>query len=389
LERAVGVRWASPVVTDLNGYLINLFVSVLFSALAVALLFDMSTKSLGMAERDALLLCLAYGWGTLIFGFDVTLWGHPTAASWVMVGLHGLLRRSRGGSVQAGLAFGAAVSVDYVAVIGLAVAGLYELLSPERRRLLGWFIAGAALPIAGLLFYQRLVFGGYLMVATFQQNPQLRAQNRIGGAFGGVSPAVLFKLLFSVYRGAFLFMPILVMCLLGGVRRWRSVGTDGGGRRLTVCCLLAVAGTLLLIATFNGWHGGGSAGPRYLIPALPFAVLLLPAFSRLARPLRWLFGALLLVSIANMAVIAATTTIVGEGDMNPLYDTLYGWAWRDPLSLAPPWAAPLFARKIACAVAVAIAMTVVVWLVTWTGRPKDVVERVRVDSFDAKRPTQV
>ena len=32
---------------------------------------------------------------------------------------------------------------------------------------------------------------------------------------------------------------------------------------------------LLMNVSFNGWHGGSSFGPRYLIPAIPFLALAL------------------------------------------------------------------------------------------------------------------
>ncbi|HET6149566.1 MAG TPA: hypothetical protein VFH68_18660 [Polyangia bacterium] len=329
IESRLGITWNDQAWTNLNSYLINLFVSVFFSALGVVFLFEILTALHGMSLPDALLICAAYGWGTLIFSFDATLWGHPTAAAFVMMGLHGVLRRSRAGAVQAGFALGAAVLVDYVAGVALAAGGLYCLLSPARRRNLGWMVLAALLPLGVLLAYQRVVFGAFLMAATFKQNPQFQAAGQVGGAFGGVSSSVLVKLLFSPYRGAFLFMPVLVFCVPGGLRLWKR------DRILTCCCLLAIVGTLLLISSFNGWHGGFSAGPRYLIPALPFCALLLPAFSTLRRPVKWLFGGLLVLSISNALVFCATTSIVPEDNYNPLYGDAYGRAWRDRWSLAP------------------------------------------------------
>jgi hypothetical protein len=247
----------------------------------------------------------------------------------MMIGLHGLLRGSRAGALQAGFALGAAVLVDYVAGVSAAAAALYCLLSPPRRRIVGWVALSAMLPLGVLLAYQRVVFGAFLMAATFQQNPQFQAAGQLGGAFGGVSPSVLVKLLVSPYRGAFLFMPVLVFCIPGALRRWKR------DRALTGCCVLAILGTLLLISSFNGWHGGYSAGPRYLIPSLPFWALLLPPFSALRRPAKWLFGGLLVLSICNALVFCATTTIVPEDNYNPLYGDAYGRAWRDRWSLNP------------------------------------------------------
>jgi hypothetical protein len=329
IESRLGVPWKDAAWTNLNSYFINLFVSVMFSALGVIFLREILIGLLGMSSRDALLVCAAYGWGTLIFSFDATLWGHTTAAALVMIGLHGLLRGSRAGSLQAGFALAAAVLVDNVAGIGLAAGGLYYLLSPTRRRNIGWLILSALLPLGVLLVYQRVIFGGFLRAPTFQQSAQFQSAGALGGAFGAISPTVLVKLLFSPYRGAFLFMPVLAFCIPGSVHLWRR------NRALAACCWLAIVGTLLLISSFNGWHGGFSAGPRYLIPSLPFWALLLPPFSAIRNWARWLFGGLLILSIANSLVFCAWTTIVPEDNYNPLYGDAYGKAWREPWALAP------------------------------------------------------
>jgi hypothetical protein len=268
LEHRLGVAWSGASWTNLNSYLINLFVSVLFSALGVVLLFDTLTRRFAMTAIDALLICAAYGWGTLIFSFDATLWGHPTAAAFVMVGLNGLFRGSRAGALQAGFGMGMAVLIDNVSGIAFGLTGIYLVTSATRRRLVGWFALSAMLPLGVLLVYQRVIFGGFLTAPTFRQSPQFLAKDRLGGVFGGISLSVLGKLTFSPYRGAFLFMPVLAFCLPGGRRRF---GTD---RAVLALCTSAILGTLLLVSSFNGWHGGFSAGPRYLIPVLPFFAFL-------------------------------------------------------------------------------------------------------------------
>jgi hypothetical protein len=365
LEHRLGVAWRGAVWTNLNSYLINLFVSVFFSALGVVLLFDTLTRRFAMTAIDALLICAAYGWGTLIFSFDATLWGHPTAAAFVMVGLHGLFRESRAGALQAGFGMGMAVLVDNVSGIALGATGIYLIASTTRRRSIGWFVLSAMLPLGVLLVYQRVIFGGFLTPPTFRSSAQFQAADRLGGVFGGISLSVLAKLTFSAYRGAFLFMPVLAFCLPGGRRRF------GSDRAVFALCSAAILGTLLLISSFNGWHGGYSAGPRYLIPVLPFFALLLPAFSTLGRPAKVVYIALLMLSIANAMVFCATTTIVPEGDMNPLYGDAYGRAWRDPWSLAPVFGRTPFARRTTFALATGVALLIAARLIAY-GRAKPV-----------------
>ena len=364
IESWLGVRWNDAAWTNANGYLINLFVSVFFSALGVAFLFEIETTLLRRSTVDALVICAAYGWGTLIFSFDASLWGHTTAAAFVMIGLHGLLRGSRGGALQAGFALGAAVLVDYVAGVGLAAAGLYGLLLPDRRRTVGWLALAATLPLGVLLVYQRLVFGAFFMPATFRTNPQFQAADRLGGVFGAISPSAFAKLLVSPYRGTFLFMPVLVCCFPGTARLWKT------NRKLVICCLLAILGTLLLISSFNGWHGGWSAGPRYIIPALPFFALLLPAFTTLRRWARCVYAGLLVFSMSNAIVLCATTTIVPEDHYNPLYGDAYVRAWREPWSLPPGCGSRPRTRGLVGALVTCASLSLVVLLVRQARAPQ-------------------
>jgi hypothetical protein len=59
---------------------------------------------------------------------------------------------------------------------------------------------------------------------------------------------------------------------------------------------------LLLVMTFNGWHGGWAVGPRYLAPALPF--LALPAVAGFPRSFK-LGSALAAVSVAASLLVTA------------------------------------------------------------------------------------
>ena len=66
---------------------------------------------------------------------------------------------------------------------------------------------------------------------------------------------------------------------------------------------------LLLNAAFNGWHGGHSFGPRYLVPAVPFLALplapVLARWPRLSVALATLSAALMLLGTAVTAQVPA------------------------------------------------------------------------------------
>jgi hypothetical protein len=82
-----------------------------------------------------------------------------------------------------------------------------------------------------------------------------------------------------------------------------------------------VIGMLLVNASFNGWHGGSSAGPRYQILVLPAYALLLSGLPA-QKPWRYAFWASLTISASNMLITALTAPATPEVWRSPL-DQLY------------------------------------------------------------------
>src|SRR5512145_392488 len=76
LERLAGAEPRSEPVTRLNTILLNLWCSVAWTAAATVVLFLFLAAS-GFARHEALLGALAWAFGTLMFPYDTSLWGHP------------------------------------------------------------------------------------------------------------------------------------------------------------------------------------------------------------------------------------------------------------------------------------------------------------------------
>ncbi len=89
-------------------------------------------------------------------------------------------------------------------------------------------------------------------------------------------------MLLSPDRGLFVTSPVLLLTIPGA----RSLLAG----RLKREALLAagIAGAFVIfVASFSGWHGGSAAGPRYLLPVLPFLFLLAAAaLGRFPRAFR-------------------------------------------------------------------------------------------------------
>jgi hypothetical protein len=327
LEELIGLEPRSEPVTRFNTLLLNLWCSVAATAAASALLY-LFLAARGLDHAAALVGALAYAFGTLVFPYDTSLWGHATGASCLLAAL--CLAHWPGGTrapLLAGALGGLAVLVEYPALFGLAAVSC-ALLSPRcswRQRLV--FAAGAAPPLLLLALYQKLAFGGFLTTAISQGNPIFRDPLRAFGVLGEIDPGAVFGLLFSSYRGLFLFCPVLLFAALGGWQCWRS-----GRRMLVAACLAAFAASVAFVASFNAWAGGSASGARYLIVAIPLLSILAPATRGLAAWARWLYCGTLALSCFNMLAVTAVEVMVDENERNPLY----GLAYRELLSGAYP-----------------------------------------------------
>ncbi|HEY7510179.1 MAG TPA: hypothetical protein VIG50_08000 [Vicinamibacteria bacterium] len=238
------------------------------SALTVAAL-SLAARALGVSAGWSAAVALAYGLGTLAFPYSTLFYGHQLAAS-LLFGAFVLLRRARAGNAAwarlfaVGTLLGAAVAVEYPSVLGGAVIGAYAAAAVRPRWRLAAIVGGAIVPLAALGAYHAAAFGSPLTLPYAFSTDSPRHQGALFG-FGAPPPKVVGALLFSSYRGLFYSAPWLLLALPGLVRLWRL-------RHRAEALSAGAVGTLYLIlnAGLTDWHGGWAAGPRHLVPALPF-----------------------------------------------------------------------------------------------------------------------
>jgi hypothetical protein len=318
LERLVGAEPRSEPVTRFNTILLNLCCTVVWTAAASALLLLFLGAS-GSGRDEALLGALGFAFGTLMFPYDTSLWGHPTAAACLLAAL--CLAWWPGGVRRpwlAGLLGGFACLVDYLAVFALVAVGVALLVRRASWRDRIAFAAGVGVPLLTLLVYQRVIFGSFLTTASSQSNPAFLDETRAFGLLGGFDASALFGLLFSPWRGLFLYCPVLLFSGLGAWQRWRA-----GQRSLVAACAASFAALLWFVASVSYWWGGMASGPRYLITALPLFAVLAPRTGALAPWTRWLYFAALALSVCNMLTLSAAELMMAEDERNPLYGLAY------------------------------------------------------------------
>jgi len=314
-EQALGLDVDEPVLQAMNAYLINLWVSGFFVTLAAVAFRHLLERS-GTPPGPALAVALLLFFATALFPYSTQLWGHTTAAAMLVLALHAQSQAGRERTQWAGFAAGLAVLTEYTAIIAVAALGVMLLLQHWRRGL--DYALGGMLPLALFLYYHWICFGSPFALASSFSNPAFIDANRQFGLLGLPTLAVLYELTFSPYRGIFTQMPILLAGVTGlGLWLWHSPRSGLGWVALT-----GSLGLLLLIAGFNGWHGGATVVSRYLIVAFPLLLLGLPRLLSL----RWAWlpvGVVTAVSCANMFVIAAVSPLSLENESNPLYGLGY------------------------------------------------------------------
>jgi hypothetical protein len=311
------------------------------TVLLVLLLLRFLRPTVG--EGWALVVSLGYGLGSIAFPFATMFFGHAASAFFLFASFY-LLWRSKVAErpgwlpALAGFLAGWAVLVDFTTLLGVAALLAYAL-SRERQtggRLPGvdWrapalMVAGAMLPAAMLLAYNWVSFGGPFSLGYANLAPGGFAEGMGQGILGVTWPRaeVLADLLVGP-RGLVRLAPWFILAPVGLLAARRS-----GLRREVLVCGTIVAAFLAFNAGYYLPFGGWTPGPRFLLPALPFAAVLVALVPRAFRPI-----VVVLVAVSVAIFFVATVTMPNAPEM-----------YQDPLTQL--WLPRLFNRDIADTIA--------------------------------------
>jgi hypothetical protein len=265
------------------------------SGAAIAPLLFLMLRRRGFGAAASAATSLLTGLATPLFAYSTMFFPHVPSALFILLALD-LFERER--FAACGAALGAAGLIFYLSVPVAIVFVIAALASGENRwRGAAWMVVGA-LPFAiALAAYQFAAFGSPLRTSIATENPAFRDSHAFLGVLPGFSGQALLGITFSPFRGLFYIAPLLLMALPGLLLMLRS-------RVQRVVAALIAAATILLFAinaSFNGWHGGYTIGPRYILGVIP--LLMLAAHYAAAR-LRLLYA--VLAAIALVFNFAAT-----------------------------------------------------------------------------------
>lgn len=223
---------------------------------------------------DATLVYALLAAGSTMLPYALLFASHSACAALVFAGLI-LGERHRASpsrwvpGLASGFFLGWAICLEYPAALGVGLVALYTTVrAPAPGRWVVSNVLGALLPIALLAWYHYAAFGGILENPYGHlENPDFRTSHS-SGFFGldGVEGSALVGSFFAPFNGLFWFVPwtILPVALLPLALRHPNLR---GPAILTGSVLVAYA---LFVSMVDNWRGGWTAGPRYIMPVVPF-----------------------------------------------------------------------------------------------------------------------
>jgi hypothetical protein len=347
------------------------------SAAAVLVLFRVLRRE-GAPRHAATLLALLYAFGTPLFFRTATL-NHNLLVAHFSLFSFALLQRREGEALggrrlaASGLFAGLTVLCDFSGVVPLAALGLYALAAlraggaPLRRW--GWMIAGASLPLAGLLVYQAWAFGSPWFPAQHYM-PPTDLSGRGWNGFAAPSIELLLRNLFDLRYGLFAFGPLLLLALVGWRAPW-PWSSPPPPRRQTALVWGIAAGSLLFSSANQYALLQWNTGFRMLAVVVPF--LFLPtarALAAMPRRLAAVVGSLAVLHSWCLAMVredavGSVLAVLHGGLRLPWLTTLWraGPRYLPLLESTGPQAWPLFAM-----------LAVLLWMI-WRVRAGSVGER--------------
>ncbi len=366
-----------------------LFMAPLSAAAGVVMLRLLC--ALGVPTRTALLGAFLYALGTpiffrtaflnqnvfiahlFLFGF-VALWRPGGLAEWGDAAAYGL----------AGLAGGYSLLSDYSGAAVLLWLGFYATWIAWRAgrwhaiwRNMGWYVAGAALPIALLLFYQWRAFGSPWYPGQHYM-PEVEWVDIGYRGVGRPEWRLFTMLLFDTRFGLLVACPFLALSVVGIVDSLRG-RTWLPPRESLFLASFAFAFVLFFSAvqyTQLQWV----TGVRYIVPVIP--ALFLPAFAGLGRlPALARFFVVTLTFAESWCLSMVRAVDIGDSIARVLLGG-FQLPWVNVLSKMAPQYLPFLGQQ-ASPLALLVLCGVLVCGI-WLYPNPDVLYRLRLDTLSVQ-----
>lgn len=287
-----------------------------FTALGVVVMFLLFER-FGLSRNQSLWFSLLFAFGTPMFFRTATLSLNLVVA---LLGLFSfaLLWWPEGRDLEmeplryfgAGFLAGWAVLTDYTGVITVSTLGLFALALQIKKKTFWpavrgsvWFLAGALLPVAFLLFWQAHYYGNPWLPVQFHMPKKYYMGYRTDRGFGWPVPSALWALLFDPLYGLLVFSPILTLALYHIVLLRRRIGKVPGSVA-TFAWSFFVALWVFCSCIEYTLRFQYQDGVRYMVPVVPFLFLLVAdVLTNLPRAVTYLVSLAAVVEIWCLAMV--------------------------------------------------------------------------------------
>jgi hypothetical protein len=309
---ALGLRYATNYL--LTSALVTFFTTSFMLALSAAAVFGISRRLIKDPQTLfwPLVTTFAYALGTTILAYSGIPHHDALATAYLVLAFYLIFDLPRGGwdgrremlrSAGAGLLLGLAVTTSMLVFLMAIVCAIYFLWS-RRWRLVPFFALAFVIGLLPLFIYDARSFGNPFLL------PNVAGAYMFADTFFQFDPKNFGEKIILYAKTLIVYAPVLALGLLGLSYYPRALR-----RRTFFPTLIALLMVLVVFITNIKTVGDCQFGPRYLMPAMPFACLGIAGYSHLATVAerRWAGWLLLLVSFWSFLI-----NLVGalQGAMN-------------------------------------------------------------------------
>ena len=242
---------------------------------------------------------LTYAFATTAFPYSGIAWHDSLATSYLVVSFYLLLEIEHTQNVErrrifvllGGLLLGLTITTSMLPFLMVVVLAVYYVLL-QPRRLFAYFVIGVLLGLSPLLIYNWICFGNPLLLPNV-------AGNYRDTFFHLSGPNFVEKLRFYAHMLT-VYVPVFWIGLLGLAFFPRRL------RHEQVLIVLLLLASFIYILNIDA-TGTCQYGPRYLLPAMPFACLGLIGFRFLSLSWRQVTVPLVLL----IALTSLTINLIG------------------------------------------------------------------------------
>jgi hypothetical protein len=278
------------------------------------------------------LLTIAIALGSMVYTYSHMFAGHQISAYFLFFGFLAAWKIEQSDKllwpVLSGVCAGMAVIVEYPMALVSLVLFAYALRNRFTLKNCLAFCGGGALPAILAGWFHWSAFGGPHKTAYATLENTQFVKDIAPGFMGLRQPKLenLFGAFVSPFEGLFFFAPWMVLMVITPITYYvRHFRRDSGPFRASFAtCSAAVFVLVAFISCHSLWRGGWTLGPRYIVPIVPFAgLLVLHGTDRLATHTCRLSTRLIVTILVLLSVlVTGSCSLVSQGFHTAFFNPL-------------------------------------------------------------------